>query len=221
MSLEKKYKMPDAVFWDWDGTLIDSLNLLYQANSHALEILGLPSIQHAEYKQYFGKAREFVYKSIYNDKSEAAKTIVAGYIAENGHETETILGCEDILKFFYKRQIPMGIVSNSPFHVITEDIKRFNWDKYFTTIIGAGDAQEDKPSSAPLLLALERENLSPDTHHIWYIGDTENDLACVAGTGCHAVFLKDSENAEQLIEKYNPLIHFESYAQLKEILVAI
>ncbi|PCJ99703.1 MAG: HAD family hydrolase [Zetaproteobacteria bacterium] len=221
MSEKDNIQLPDAVFWDWDGTLVDSYGFLNDAHSHTLITLGFEPFKKGEYKQYFGKPREMLYPAIYNEKCEEAKEIFGKYVAENSHKIQTIQGGERVLKFLYRRNIKMGIVSNKKASFIALELKHLGWEKYFSVIVGAGDAHTDKPSPAPLLLALENSGIDKDYTNIWYIGDTENDLACAQSAGCASLFLSGVAETETLLQKYNPIITFDNYSQLEEILVAI
>lgn len=221
MSLAQNIQRPDAVFWDWDGTLVDSYGFLNDAHSHTLVTLGFSPFKDGEYKQYFGKPRETLYPAIYKDKCEEAKEIFGKYVVENSHKIPVIPDGEIVLNYLYEQKIPMGIVSNKKSDLIALEVAHLGWQKYFTTIVGAGDAKADKPSPEPLLMALKRERIDPKISNVWYIGDTENDLACAQSSGCESLFLTGHDDTQELLNKYSPIITFESYSQLKEILVAI
>ena len=214
-----KLKMPKAVFWDWDGTLADSYGFLNDAHNFTLTSLGFAPFKEGEYKEYFGKPREILYPAIYKDKGSEAMELFQGYVLEHSHKVQVLPDSRDVLELFYQKNIPMGIVSNKKARFIAKELKHLGWEKYFKIVIGAGDAHSDKPSSAPLLLALEKMSLNND--NIWYVGDTENDLACAKDARCHPIFLTGHENSANLVKKYNPLIEFDTYHQLREILVAI
>lgn len=221
MSLEQNIQQPDAVFWDWDGTLVDSYGFLNDAHSHTLVALGFQPFKDGEYKQYFGKPRDTLYPAIYKEKCEEAKEIFGKYVVQNSHKIPIIADGKIVLDYFHAQNIPMGIVSNKKSDLIALEVEHLGWQKYFTVIVGAGDADADKPSPAPLLLALERAGIDHKTSKIWYVGDTENDLACAQGAGCASLFLTGHEDTQELLRKYAPIITFENYSQLKEILVAI
>lgn len=214
-----KIKMPSAVFWDWDGTLADSYGFLNDAHNFTLEKLGFAPFKEGEYLKYFGKPRSILYPEIYKDKCDDAVEIFQGYVLKNTHKTQVLHGSREVLEIFYQKNITMGIVSNKKSNLIAKELKYLGWKQYFKVIIGSGDAHLDKPSGAPLLLALEEAEI--DNYNIWYVGDTENDLACAKEVGCHSVFLTDQGNSKYLIKQYNPLISFDTYQQLKEILIAI
>ena len=213
--------LPDAVFWDWDGTLADSYGFLNESHNYTLKALGFPEFEEGEYGKYFGKPRDILYPLIYKEKSEEAKEIFGKYVIENSHKIKTIDGGDMILDFFHSHQVPMGIVSNKKADLIALEVKHLGWGHYFNIIIGAGDTPVGKPSPEPLLLALDKTGFDAKAQDIWYIGDTENDLACANATGCRAVFLSGHADSSALIAQYSPFISVDNFLQLKEILVAI
>ncbi len=218
---------PKAVFWDWDGTLVDSYSFLNDAHNFTLKALEFEPFKEGEYRKYFGKPRKVLYPAIYKDKSDEAVEIFQKYVLENSHKVQTMPDSEKVLDLLYKRNIPMGIVSNKKANLIRNELKKFGWEKYFKVVVGSGDACLDKPSSAPLLLAIEKSGINIDKNNysfsdIFYIGDTENDLLCAKELGCKPIFfLNNQENSQYLVENYNPLIKFNSYKQLESILVAL
>lgn len=217
----KTIHAPDAVFWDWDGTLVDSYGFLNDAHNHTLQALGFEPFQPGEYREYFGKPRDYLYPKIYKDKAAQAVEIFGRYVEQNAHNVKHVPESEDALSLLKSRNIPMGIVSNKKSEIIERELYHLQWEHYFPSVIGAGEADEDKPSAAPLQMAMDRVGLSPTKHVVWYVGDTENDLACAQAAGCPALFLTGHADTEKLIKKYEPFLCFDNYSQLKEFLVAI
>ncbi len=221
MSYCNAKSLPEAVFWDWDGTIVDSYGFLNDAHNHTLEILGFERFKEGEYKQYFGKPRDVLYPAIYKEKHMDAMDIFQKYVFDNAHNIKILPDVADTLDLFRGQGIPMGIVSNKKANFIAEELKHTTFETYFNIIIGAGDAKADKPSGAPLIMALEKTNTTCAPQNIWYMGDTENDLACAKNVNCHALFLKGHADTDNLINQYAPLVSFDHYKQLKEFLVAI
>ncbi len=214
-------KLPTAVFWDWDGTIADSYHFLNDAHNHTLVSLGFQPFKGDEYREYFGKPREVLYPAIYKDKCEAAKDIFQAYVFENAHKVRIIDGCGEVLKFFHERGIVMGIVSNKKASFIQEELKHTPFAPYFSLVLGAGEAVADKPSAAPLLLALERCGIDGDISDVWFVGDTENDLVCAVEAGVKCIFFDDGTQVEGLADQYSPHFVFKHYMAFREFLVAI
>ena len=221
MNLPKNLSKPDAIFFDWDGTLVDSYSFLNDAHSHVLTSFGFEPFKDDEFKLYFGKPREILYRQIYKDHFEEAKIRFEKYVFENNHKIQFLEGADNLLEALHQKQYLMGVVSNKKGSFILREIENFGWQKYFTSIVGAGEASEDKPSSAPLKMATERADIDLKTHHVWYVGDTETDLKCAKEAGCPAIFMDGHDNAEKWIKEHQPALVIKECRELQEILVAL
>jgi len=214
-------KLPDAVFWDWDGTIADSYGFLNDAHNHTLRSLGFEEFKDGEYKEYFGKPREILYPAIYKDKCDQAMEVFQSYVFENSHKVKVIDGTGGVLDHLHSQNIVMGVVTNKKSSFVSRELQHTAYKKYFSVLVGSGEAKKDKPSPAPLRLALDKAGIGVQTHNIWYIGDTENDLACARAAGCDSLFLKGDNNTDALINEYKPIFSFDNYQELKEFLTSI
>ena len=88
-------------------------------------------------------------------------------------------------------RLPMGVVSNKQGPLLRAEALHLGWDRHFGPLIGAGDAAADKPSPAPILMALDALGLSP-APDIWYIGDTALDMQAARAAGLRAVLMGDA-----------------------------
>ena len=87
------------------------------------------------------------------------------------------------------------------------EAEHFGWTARFARLVGAGDAAADKPSAAPILLALEAARASPG-ENIWYVGDTAVDMECAANAGCLGVLLHAEPSPEAGFERFPPALRF-------------
>lgn len=165
-------------------------------------------------------AREY-YPQIYGDKAEEAQKVLYEYVEEH-HLTylKPMKSAVEFLDFLIKADMPIGIVSNKRHSTLLKEVDFVNWNDKFLTKIGAGFADKDKPSPDPLELALK--NISPNikAEEILYVGDTETDLLSAQNFGCNVIFIQSDRPRPELVEKYQPLAHFnalsEFYLSIKE-----
>lgn len=200
-----------AVFFDWDGTLVDSFAFLHRAHNHVRSVFGMEPFSLEVFDGYFGQPREKLYTDIYGDKREEAKTHFEAFVkAHHANDLKPIEGAEKILEWFDEMDIPCGVVTNKKSSLVKAEIEVFGWSKYFVSVVGAGEAEADKPSHAPLKLAVERAALGPDVtpENILFVGDTDNDLACANKFGAPTVLLSDMALYNDLISKYQVDYHF-------------
>lgn len=179
--IDPPLKPPRAVFFDWDGTLVDSLAFLTKIHNAARQSLGIsPELTKEEFHPYLGKPREIIFHELYGDKAEQGKDAFAHYYHANHLQDITLIdGAVDLLDFFTAQNINMGVVSNKRGDFLRLEIAHLQWDKYFSSrIVGSGDTKADKPSAVPLEYGISLLDNEIEKEAIWYIGDTKIDLHC-------------------------------------------
>lgn len=185
-----KYSKPAAIFFDWDGTLVDSFSFLEAAHNHVLAQYDLPIFEKGGFEQYFGKPREEIYPALYGDKADEARGVFEGFVRDNHKRLlEPMVGAFKCLEAVHDAGIPMGVVSNKLPDFVNAEIDHFGWRPFFKSSVGAREAAQDKPSAAPLILGLERSEISVDMADVWYVGDTHIDQKCAVAAGATFVFI--------------------------------
>ncbi len=197
-----KFDPLKGVFFDWDGTLVKSYQFLEKAHNAVLGELGMPPLEKDAYKKYFGKPREFLYKELYGHLSDKAQILFTRWVADNVNELGQAKGASDLLELLQSKSIPMAVVTNKRPDVVALEIKHFGWDGYFDVVIGAGEAEHDKPAADPLLLALSKMNDAFDPHEVVLVGDTESDLGCAQNAGIRSIFINDMNKPVSLAEDF-------------------
>lgn len=217
----ENFKKPRAVFFDWDGTLADTYQFLNEAHSHVRGRFGLAPFAEGEYKNYFGKPRETLYPLIYGqDNFAQAKIWFEEYVVANREQIKPLAGADEMLTMAHDVGYAMGVVSNKKSEYIAAEAQLYGWSDYFLSIVGAGDAAKDKPSTAPLLMALDMAGLSDVAMgELWFVGDTDSDLKCAAAMGCVSVLIANGMDVSALAEEYRPDLVVADCADLQEKLL--
>lgn len=205
-------KLPKAVFFDWDGTLADSYKCIEGAHDYALSQLGLKSRGSGWFGHFFGKPREYIYDTIYGDQRAEAQEVFEQYL--QAHHTDLIVpieGAVEMLDWLRDRGIMLGIVTNKRKDFVAAEIAAFGWADYFVTVVGAGEAPEDKPSPQPLHLALERAGYDGAISDVWFVGDTQADLDCAQRAGAPCLFFRADGQRAEAFGDYDVLGDFSDY----------
>jgi len=214
-------KLPDAIFWDWDGTIVDSYQLLNDTHNYTLHKLGMPDLKEGEFRNHFGKERLQIFSSIYKDKKKEAIEIFQNSIMENNHMIKPIDGIIEVMTFLHENNVTLGVVTNKRRCYVEKELAHTGLDKFLPIVVCSTEAPQDKPYADPLIMAIEKAGLYIQKHEIWYAGDTETDLACAKNAGCKSVFLKGHKDTQKLLMEYSPYISFDNYSSFKDFLVAI
>lgn len=212
--------MTQAIFFDWDGTLVDSLPMLHGAHNHVREAFALPLWDRAEYAKHMFHSTRELYPRIYGERAQEGIDLLYKYITDNHLQQLTLLdGAEDVLVALQQRGVIMGVVSNKRNDVLRREVEHLGWQKYFDVYIGAGVAAMDKPSGAPLIHAMGMHPHGLTIDKMLYVGDTESDLSCAKEAGCPVMFIAHPPVRHDLIEKYRPAVVVNNLAELKEKLI--
>jgi len=204
---------PQAILFDWDGTLVDSYGFLNKAHNNVLGQLGLPEMPEGGFYAYFGLPREQLFIDLYGAEraEEAKKAFEKFYISNHLTDIMVLDGVEDMLESIASHGIKMGVVSNKKPNFLQAEVIHLGWQKYFGEIvIGAGMAEADKPSGAPIIMAAKNLGIT-NMSSIWYVGDTHIDAqsAYAAGVRCFLVASVEHESAsEALFKNYSEICGF-------------
>lgn len=211
---------PQAVFFDWDGTLADSFKFLYGAHLHVHALLSMEPFSLEAFEGYFGGPREKLYTEIYGGRREEAKAHFEAYVLANHlGGFEPMPGAPELIETVRARKLFAGVVSNKKANLITQEIRHMGWDDIFPAIVGAGEAEEDKPSPAPLLLALERGGITAPRTAIWYVGDKDTDILCAKAAGCVSVFIENNMEQAHVKRAFSPELSFKNCREFGDFLL--
>ncbi len=187
----RNLQKPDAIFFDWDGTLVDTLPTMTANHNHVLQKFSMDPISMDEAKKRIRKSSRELFPEIFGDKSDEAFQAFYEYV-EKTH-LDNLAAFDDSQMFLdtiFSMGIPMGIVSNKRHKFLIREISHLGWDKYLVSNIGAGEAAKDKPAPDPLLMAVDKIGLNPQKNEIWYVGDTETDMMAAIAAGFQPIFIE-------------------------------
>ncbi|HVY12872.1 MAG TPA: HAD hydrolase-like protein, partial [Alphaproteobacteria bacterium] len=105
----------------------------------------------------------------------------------NRHHTQSLAkleGAEELLDFLQHHGIRMAICSNKAGSCLRKEVRHLEWMDYFVAIVGAQDAEKDKPDAAPVKLILKSNALAEaSANEVWFIGDMGSDMQCAWRSG--------------------------------------
>ena len=184
--------MTQAVIFDLDGTLLNTLGDLTAAVNHGLSAHGLPTRTEAEVRTFVGDGvKELIARSCPADAEEATKEAVLAaylpyYAAHNMDLTAPYAGLLDLLTDLRQRGVKTAVVSNKH-DAGTQALCAHYFDGLLDLAVGGGNVRPLKPAPDSLLYAIAQ--LGVDPNHVWYVGDSVQDVLTArnAGVKCAAV----------------------------------
>lgn len=168
-----------AVIFDLDGTLLDTLTDLANAVNAALEANHMPKRTMDEVRQFVGNGvRNLMIRAIPNGAENPAfeKTFAdfrAYYAVHCKEYTRPYAGIVELLGELQKRGVKMAIVSNKLDSAVKELAKEY-FGEYITVAIGDMEGVARKPAPDTVFKALEELGVSRD--EALYVGDSDVDI---------------------------------------------
>lgn len=181
------------IIWDWDGTLVESHETIRQAYNAAFRAFGMPEWSIEDAKKLVSLSGRDSFPRWFGSNAAAASNIFYETYARLAPSTvKAKAGREAFLQAFANR--PMAIVSNKRGDILRAEVAALGWGKYFQALIGAGDAERDKPDTAPYAMLLGYTSW-PQGQGV-YIGDSPVDAAFAQNCALEGILLVDETHAE-------------------------
>ena len=182
-----------AVFFDLDGTLLDTLEDIADAANHALTALGFPAHPLDAYRYFVGDGIKILIEKILppehvNDEAVVAKFLaqyVAAYDQRWDRTSRPYPDIAEMLTALTERNLKMAVLSNKPHAFAIKCVEKLLAPWQFSPILGQQDAVPKKPDPAGVYLIREAWHL--ESSSILYLGDTATDILTAKNAGCFAV----------------------------------
>jgi phosphoglycolate phosphatase len=187
---------PRAVLFDWDNTLVDNWISIQDALNATLTAMGHEPWSLAEVRARVRSSARETFPHLFGNRAEEAMQIFYDRFKAVHLDTLKILpGATDLLESLETQNIFLAVVSNKHGPFLRLEATQLGWDRRFAHLIGAGDAAEDKPSPAPITMALEGSGADAGDA-VWYVGDAMIDVECARNAGCISVLVGDGHGEE-------------------------
>ena len=192
-----KYPFPSAVLFDWDNTLMDTTPVLFKAFRVLRQHYNLPECSMEEYRARTGLSLRETFPDLFGDRWEEAKQVyLDAYRANHLNMLTPFDKARETVAFLHEKTGgKTGVVSNKTGAILREEISHLKWNGYFAAVVGAGDADRDKPAPDPVYKALADMKIRYEHNRpavcVWFVGDGDADMECAAAAGCLRVRVAD------------------------------
>ena len=199
----------EAVIFDLDGTLLDTLeDLAYSVNA-ALKVYNCPQKSLEQVRMYVGNGIRNLMKRAVEGGEEHPQfeaifeAFKEHYQKNSKNKTKPYDGIMEVVSKLYAQGIKLAIVSNKADFAVKE-LSPYYFDKYFMAAIGEREGIARKP--APDTVFQAAKELGVDLDKAVFIGDSDvdADTAKNAGIPCIGVLwgFRDKELLQEHGVKY-------------------
>ena len=227
MYIDGKKLNVDAVLFDLDGTLLDSIGIYYDIVDIVFEKLNLPPVP----KERFVEAAkdgefewDYVLPADMQDRKEelikaATDLIYDIYPDMFAKKLKIVPGADSILEDINKNRMKIGIVTSTPEEGMSHKrqiLKETGMDGLIEVLITADDVQHKKPAGEPLELCSQKLGIAPEKSV--YVGDSRIDIKAGKAAGMKTIGVLTGFDNREALGREEPDAIIESVADLPTVI---
>ncbi len=204
---------PQAVLFDLDGTLVDSVPDLSHALDAAFTELGFSAPGEDRVRGWVGNgALKLVERALafsLTDKkiepqrlNQVHQKFLFHYSLSNGKASRLYEGVSEALEILQRQKIPMAIVTNKPIEFVPGLLSGLGISGYFKVLVGGECTHKRKPSPQPLFYACRLLGVEPS--QCLMVGDSKQDVSAARAAGMAVAAVSYGYNHGEAIELSEP-----------------
>lgn len=203
----KDFRKTEAVIFDLDGTLLNTIDDLADSCNKTLSQLGMPARTIEEVRCFVGNGiARLIELAIPNGKEnpefEKAVKLMKKNYGDNWHnKTRPYDGIMELIRELKNRGIKIGINSNKPDPQVKELA-----NLYFSDVVGndtaVGEKNGFKRKPSPDLVNEILSIMNVSRENAVYVGDSEVDIATARNAGIKCISVTWGFRSRQLLEQH-------------------
>lgn len=182
----------EAVLFDLDGTLIDTLNDIGDAVNRVLSKKGFPTHAISAYREFVGDGSRTLIERALPQKycqdniiDACLKEYIEDYTINYNVKSELYFAIPNLLDTLMARGLKLGILSNKPDVITKNCVKTFLSKWNFDVVLGQRDSVPPKPNPQSALEIAKKMSIPPS--YFLYLGDTAVDMKTAVSAGMFPV----------------------------------
>jgi phosphoglycolate phosphatase/pyrophosphatase PpaX len=173
---------PQALLFDMDGVLVDSLDAWWTALNQALKTFNQQKIPRNEFiAKYWGH-------DLFDNLDRMGLDQEIGMLCNHiyGNYIEKIKIYPDTIEILEKlNQYKKGVITNTPKDSAHLILKHFDLARYFDVVVTSDEVTMAKPNPEIVFTACTRLSVKPQ--QVVLIGDTDSDVKAGKAAGCTVI----------------------------------
>ncbi len=191
------------IMWDWNGTLLDDLQINFEIENSLLRKRGLREMESIEkyHRVFTFPIIRFYEKMGFDLENERFEDIARDYVYEyeqRFHEAEIFPDAERVIRYFRSAGMEQIILSMTENKWLFSQVAFHGIDHLFSDILGTGDIYaRSKVEIAKKWMS--EKGVSGD--EVLFVGDTTHDFEVAQSIGCECVLIAKGHNSKEALLK--------------------
>ncbi len=182
----------EAIIFDLDGTLLDTLGDIGDSVNLMLAESGFPGHTTDDYRRFIGNGIKMIVTRALPIERRSDEMVAACvrrareiYWKNWKNKTRPYDGITDLLDNLKKRDLPLAVLSNKPHDFTVRYVNAFFIELDFKVVMGQTDQFPVKPDPASALEIARQIGLPPSS--FLFVGDSAVDMKTATAAGMYAV----------------------------------
>lgn len=185
------FRLPQALLFDLDGTLVDTADDLGTALNYVLAQHQMPLCTAEQYRPVASHGAKGLLDLGFGaelsrfDFFELRSMLLQFYAAHICDHSRLFAGGAELITTLNKQHIPWGIVTNKPYKLAASMLRQLPELAGCGILLGGDSLGVRKPDPTPLFMASHQ--LKVPAKQCWYVGDAERDIEAGRRAGMKTV----------------------------------
>ena len=205
----------EAVLFDFDGTLADTVPLIVESFRHTLAHTGDGDLEEDEIRGWIGRILHDVLEERYPGRGQE---LVRRYREHNLAHHDTLIrpvhGAAELLADLQAHGIPVAVVSSKSHDTVRRGMRVTGLPEV-EHVVGLEDTTAHKPDPSPLLEGARRLGVGPAGSV--YVGDALVDVLAARAAGMASVAVTWGAGTRDVLERADHVV--DDVAQLRALLL--
>lgn len=192
-----------TILFDFDGTLVDTNELIIQSFLHTFEHYYPGQYKREDIHQFMGPTLEETFGDINKEKM---KEMAAYYREFNNAQHDEFVkefdGVYETITTLHEKGFKLGIVTTKILFTVVKGLKLSRLEPFFEVVVAMDHVEKTKPDPEPILKALQQLNSIPE--EALMIGDNYHDILGGKNAGTKTAGVAWSLKGEEFLQKYEP-----------------
>ncbi|QOR60964.1 phosphoglycolate phosphatase [Sulfurovum sp. ST-21] len=223
-----KFRNKKAIFFDLDGTLIDSVPDLALAVNEMLTILGKETFSEDTIRYWVGNGAQTLVKRALLGRREVENERIDETYFKKAHTifleaygkhlckaTRPYPHVVETLEALKSRGYRLTIITNKPEQFVEPILKGLGFDDLFETYLGGDSLPKKKPDPMPLLHMCDLLGLTVESCVM--VGDSKNDILAANACGMQSIGVTYGYNYGEEISIYEPDAVVNDFSNISEL----